>query len=94
VDAFDEWSVVKDRRAFYAAVAVVVAVLLLFAVGDVLGVGLEFIAVAGAAVLLVLTRVIRSTVRASCAVRTLRKSTSTRFKRLVSTVLYVTRRRA
>jgi Na+/H+ antiporter NhaD/arsenite permease-like protein len=57
VDAFDEWSVVKDRRAFYAAVAVVVAVLLLFAVGDVLGVGLEFIAVAGAAVLLVLTRV-------------------------------------
>lgn len=57
VDAFDEWSVVKDRRAFYAAVIVVIAVLLLFAVGDVLGVGLEFIAIAGASVLLVLTRV-------------------------------------
>jgi Na+/H+ antiporter NhaD/arsenite permease-like protein len=57
VDAFDEWSVVKDRRAFYAAVIVVTAVLLLFAVGDMLGVGLEFIAIAGAVVLLVLTRV-------------------------------------
>ena len=41
VDAFDEWSVVKDRRAFYTAVVLVIAVLLLFAVSDVLGVGLK-----------------------------------------------------
>jgi Na+/H+ antiporter NhaD/arsenite permease-like protein len=57
VEAFDEWSVVKDRKAFYSAVILMAAVLLLFTVADFLGVGLEYIAFAGGVFMLFFSRV-------------------------------------
>lgn len=57
VDAFDEWSVVKNQRAFYVAIGFLITVLLLFGISDFLPVGLEFIAIAGASVMLIATRV-------------------------------------
>jgi Na+/H+ antiporter NhaD/arsenite permease-like protein len=57
VEAFDEWSVVKDRKSFYFSVVIMIAVLFLFSVADLLGVGLEYIAVAGGVIMLVLSHV-------------------------------------
>jgi Na+/H+ antiporter NhaD/arsenite permease-like protein len=57
VEAFDEWSIVKDRNAFYSAAAIMIVVLLLFAVADLLGVGLEYIAIAGGVFMLVSSHV-------------------------------------
>jgi len=55
VDSFDEWSVVKDRKAFRNMILVIGAVLVLFVVSDWLNYGLEFIAISGAAASILLT---------------------------------------
>ena len=55
VDSFDEWSVVKDRKAFRNMILVIGAVLVLFVVSDWLNYGLEFIAISGAASSILLT---------------------------------------
>lgn len=55
VKTFDEWSVVKDKRAFRNMIFVIVVVLILFIVSDWLSYGLEFIAISGAAASILLT---------------------------------------
>lgn len=57
VDAFDEWSVVNDKPAFRNMILVIGAVLVLFVFSDWLSFGLEFIAISGAVVSIMLTKV-------------------------------------
>jgi Na+/H+ antiporter NhaD/arsenite permease-like protein len=57
VEAFDEWSVVKNRKSFYISAFIMILVLLLFAIADWLGVGLEYIAISGGVFMLVFSRV-------------------------------------
>jgi len=57
VDAFDEWSVVNDKQAFRNMILVIGAVLVLFVFSDWLSFGLEFIAISGAVVSIMLTKV-------------------------------------
>lgn len=47
VAAFDEWALVKDRRLFYRSAGVLAATIIGFALAQRLGVGLDFIAMAG-----------------------------------------------
>ena len=55
VESLDEWSVVKDKRKFYRSVAIMVTVLISFAIGDILGVGLPVIAITGSVFMLLVT---------------------------------------
>ena len=48
VEAFDEWALVKDRRMFVRCTAILGATILGFAFAQQIGVGLDFIAIAGA----------------------------------------------
>ncbi|MHA2032558.1 MAG: SLC13 family permease [Candidatus Kariarchaeaceae archaeon] len=57
VEAFDEWSVVKDRKAFRNLIIVISLVLVLFVISDVLKFGLEFIAISGAVASIMFTNV-------------------------------------
>jgi Na+/H+ antiporter NhaD/arsenite permease-like protein len=57
VEAFEEWNVIKNRTAFYSAVALMIIVLFLFTITDVLEVGLEYIAITGGTFMLILSRV-------------------------------------
>jgi Na+/H+ antiporter NhaD/arsenite permease-like protein len=57
VDAFDEWSVVNNKQAFRNMLLVIGIVLVLFVFSDWLSFGLEFIAISGAAVSILLTNV-------------------------------------
>ncbi len=52
VEAFDEWALAPDRRAFVRAGAVLALTILGFAFAGVLGVGLDFVAMAGGTALL------------------------------------------
>lgn len=55
VKLLDEWSVVKDKRKFYRSVAIMVIVLISFAIGDTIGVGLPVIAITGSVFMLLVT---------------------------------------
>jgi Na+/H+ antiporter NhaD/arsenite permease-like protein len=55
MDSLDEWSVVKDRSKFYWSVLLMVTVLIFFAIGDVIGIGLPVIAITGSVFMLLLT---------------------------------------
>lgn len=55
LESLDEWSVIKDRRKFYRSVALMIIVLIFFAIGDLFGVGLPVIAITGAAIMLLVT---------------------------------------
>jgi len=57
VDAFDEWSVVNDKSAFRNMVIVFGTVLVFFVFSDWLSFGLEYIAITGAVVAILLTKV-------------------------------------
>jgi len=57
VDTFDEWSVVNDKSAFRNMVLVFGTVLILFVFSDWLSFGLEFIAIVGAVVAILVTKV-------------------------------------
>jgi Na+/H+ antiporter NhaD/arsenite permease-like protein len=47
VDTFDEWSVVNNKAAFRKMVVIIAGVLLLFVISDLVSYGLEFIAIVG-----------------------------------------------
>lgn len=53
VGGFDEWALVRDRSLFYRSAAILLATILGFATAQQLGVGLDFIAMAGAAAALI-----------------------------------------
>ena len=55
VAAFDEWALVKDRRLFYRAAAILGLTIIGFATAQQLGVGLDFVAITGAAAALLLS---------------------------------------
>ncbi len=55
MESLDEWSVIKDRSKFYRSVALMIVVLIFFAIGDLLGVGLPIIAIAGSVFMLLVT---------------------------------------
>jgi Na+/H+ antiporter NhaD/arsenite permease-like protein len=57
VEAFDEWSVVKDKNTFYRSIAIMVITLILLAIEDILGIGLGLIAVFGAVMMLLISHV-------------------------------------
>jgi Na+/H+ antiporter NhaD/arsenite permease-like protein len=57
VDTFDEWSVVNNKQAFRNMILVIGIVLVLFVFSDWVSFGLEFIAISGAAVSVLLTKV-------------------------------------
>jgi Na+/H+ antiporter NhaD/arsenite permease-like protein len=57
VDTFDEWSVVNDKSAFRNMVIVFGTVLVFFVFSDWLSFGLEYIAITGAVVAILLTKV-------------------------------------
>jgi Na+/H+ antiporter NhaD/arsenite permease-like protein len=57
VDTFNEWSVVNDKRAFRYMILVIGAVLILFVFSDWLSFGLEYIAISGAVISIILTKV-------------------------------------
>lgn len=52
VASFDEWALVKDRRLFYRCTAILLATIVGFASARSLGIGLDFVAFAGATVAL------------------------------------------
>jgi Na+/H+ antiporter NhaD/arsenite permease-like protein len=55
LEYLDEWSVIKDKRKFYRSVALMITVLIFFAIGDLLRVGLPVIAITGSAFMLLVT---------------------------------------
>ena len=55
VESLDEWSVVKDKRKFYRSVTIMITVLIFFAIGDLIGVGLPVIAITGSVFMLLVT---------------------------------------
>ncbi len=55
VESLDEWTVVKDKRKFYRSVAIMIIVLISFAIGDLLGIGLPVIAITGSVFMLLVT---------------------------------------
>jgi len=55
MESLDEWSVIKDRGKFHRSVALMIAVLTFFAIGDLLGVGLPVIAITGSVLMLLVT---------------------------------------
>ena len=55
--SLDEWSVIKDKGKFYRSVAIMITVLVFFAIGDVLGIGLSVIAITGSVFMLLVTGV-------------------------------------
>lgn len=57
VEAFDEWSAVNNKRAFRNMILVIGTVLVLFVFSDWLSFGLEFIAISGAVVSILVTKV-------------------------------------
>ena len=57
VDTFDEWSVVNDKSAFRKMILVIGIVLVLFVFSDWFSYGLEYIAISGAVVSIILTKV-------------------------------------
>jgi len=57
IGSLDEWSVIKDKGKFYRSVAIMITVLVFFAIGDVLGVGLSVIAITGSVFMLLVTGV-------------------------------------
>lgn len=48
VASFDEWALVKDRRQFYRCAAILLATIVGFGLARTLGIGLDFVAFAGA----------------------------------------------
>lgn len=52
VAAFDEWALVKDRTLFYRSAAILALTILGFATAQQLGVGLDYVAITGAALAL------------------------------------------
>lgn len=52
VAAFDEWALVKDRRRFYRSAAILLLTIIGFATAQQIGVGLDFIAMAGGTIAL------------------------------------------
>lgn len=55
VKSLDEWSVVKDKKKFYRSVAIMVTVMISFAMGDILGIGLPVIVITGSVFMLLVT---------------------------------------
>jgi Na+/H+ antiporter NhaD/arsenite permease-like protein len=55
LESFDEWSHIKNKRKFYRSVAIMVTVLIAFAIGDTLGLGLPIIAITGSVFMLLVT---------------------------------------
>lgn len=55
VAAFDEWALVKDRTLFYRAAGILAFTIIGFATAQQLGVGLDFVAITGAALALLLS---------------------------------------
>jgi len=57
IDAFDEWALVKDRRLFYRAAGILAATIIGFALAQTIGVGLDYVALAGGTAALLLSGV-------------------------------------
>jgi Na+/H+ antiporter NhaD/arsenite permease-like protein len=57
VNTFDEWSVVNDKAAFRKMVVIIAGVLLLFIISDLVSYGLEFIAIVGGVLSVLVTGV-------------------------------------
>ena len=55
LEHLDEWSVIKDKKKFYRSVALMITVMIFFAIGDLLRVGLPVIAITGSAFMLLVT---------------------------------------
>jgi Na+/H+ antiporter NhaD/arsenite permease-like protein len=55
VESLDEWSIVEDRNRFYRSVAIMIVVLIFFAIGDILGIGLPVVAITGSVFMLLVT---------------------------------------
>jgi Na+/H+ antiporter NhaD/arsenite permease-like protein len=55
VESLNEWSVVKNKTKFNRSVIVLIVVLSLFAIGDLLGIGLPVIAISGSVFMLLIT---------------------------------------
>ena len=55
IESLDEWSAVKNKQKFYRSVVIMVAVLISFAIGDLIGIGLPVIALTGSVFMLLVT---------------------------------------
>jgi Na+/H+ antiporter NhaD/arsenite permease-like protein len=57
IGAFDEWSVIKDKTAFYRSLAIMAITLVFLAFGDFLGIGLGLIAIIGGVLMNIVSKV-------------------------------------
>jgi Na+/H+ antiporter NhaD/arsenite permease-like protein len=57
VEAFDEWSVVKDKRTFYRSLVIMSVTFVLLALSDFFGIGLGFIAIIGGVMMILVSHV-------------------------------------